>query len=60
MISKERRFFYPFEVQVVDKDSHKINTKGEASHAEYKRIQIISSMKRVFSPLLKLKNITLE
>jgi uncharacterized protein (TIGR04562 family) len=57
LIARDIRFFYPYEVQVVDKDCNKSNTEGEASHLEYKRSQQISSMKRVFAPLIKFKNI---
>ena len=34
-VSKNIRFFYPFEVQVVDEENYKINTEGEASHQKY-------------------------
>ncbi len=57
LIARDIRFFYPYEVQIVDKEGNKRNTEGEASHLEYKRSQQISAMKRVFDPLLKLKNI---
>ena len=59
LIARDIRFFYPYEVQIVDKEGNKKNTKGEASHLEYKRSQQISAMKRVFDPLLKLKNISI-
>ena len=55
LISKDIRFFYPFEVQIVDEESHKINSEGEASHNEYKRSQKVSAMNRVFSDLLEFK-----
>ncbi len=51
-VSRETRFFYPFEVQITDKNSHEINTQGEASHREYKKAQQKSAMKRLFAPLL--------
>jgi len=54
-VSKEIRFFYPFEVQVVDFESHKSNSEGEASHQEYKKSQINSAMRRLFKRLLELK-----
>ena len=56
-IAKDVRFFYPYEVQVVDSEGHKINTIGEASHQEYKKAQIKSAMTRVFRPLIKYKNL---
>lgn len=59
-ISRDVRFFYPFEVQITDKDSHVQNTQGEASHEEYKKSQVRSAMKRIFKPLIELKNINLD
>jgi uncharacterized protein (TIGR04562 family) len=57
LIARDIRFFYPFEVQVVDEKSHKENTEGEASHAEYKKAQTKSAMLRVFGDLVKYKNL---
>ena len=59
-ISRDVRFFYPFEVQITDKESHIKNTQGEASHEEYKKSQVRSAMKRIFKQLIELKNITLD
>lgn len=56
-ISRDVRFFYPFEVQITDYESHLKNTQGEASHAEYKKSQLKSAMKRIFRPILELNNI---
>ncbi len=53
LIARDIRFFYPYEVQIVDREGYKSNTEGEASHLEYKRSQQISAMKRVFEPLIK-------
>lgn len=58
-ISRDVRFFYPFEVQITDQESHQRNTQGEASHQEYKRAQVKSAMKRIFKPLLDLKGANL-
>lgn len=52
LISRDVRFFYPFEVQVVDRESHKANTEGEASHREYKKAQLQFARNRVFQPLI--------
>ncbi len=57
-ISRDVRFFYPFEVQITDVDSHIKNTQGEASHLEYKKSQVKSAMKRIFKPLIELKNLS--
>jgi uncharacterized protein (TIGR04562 family) len=59
-ISRDVRFFYPFEVQITDYESHLKNTQGEASHNDYKKSQLRSAMKRIFKPLLDLKNISFE
>lgn len=59
-IARDIRFFYPFEVQITDEPSHSSNTKGQASHEEYKKSQVKSAMKRIFKPLIELKNITFD
>ncbi|MGE3609431.1 MAG: TIGR04552 family protein [Bacteriovoracaceae bacterium] len=59
-ISRDVRFFYPFEVQITDYESHLKNTQGEASHAEYKKAQLRSAMKRIFRPILELHNLKVD
>lgn len=59
-ISRDVRFFYPFEVQITDYESHIKNTQGEASHNEYKRSQLRSAMKRIFRPILELKELKVD
>ncbi len=59
-ISRDVRFFYPFEVQITDNDSHLKNSQGEASHAEYKKSQLKSAMKRIFRPIIELNNIKID
>ena len=59
-ISRDVRFFYPFEVQITDYESHLKNTQGEASHNEYKKSQLKSAMKRIFRPILELKGTKLD
>lgn len=58
LISRDIRFFYPYEVQIIDELAHKNNSEGEANHQDYKKAQTRSAMKRVFSSLLIYKNIT--
>jgi uncharacterized protein (TIGR04562 family) len=58
-IAKEVRFFYPYEVQIMDHQSFLKNTEGEASHAEYKKSQIQTAMKRIFRQLIDFKQISL-
>jgi uncharacterized protein (TIGR04562 family) len=59
-ISRDVRFFYPFEVQLTDYESHLKNTQGEASHVEYKKSQLKSAMKRIFRPILDIHNIKVD
>lgn len=54
-ISKDVYFFYPFEVQVVDEETHKINMAGEASHRKYKQAQLKFAMNRLFKSLIEYK-----
>lgn len=56
-ISRDVRFFYPFEVQITDYESHIKNTMGEASHNEYKRSQLRSAMRRIFRPILEIQGL---
>lgn len=58
LISRDVRFFYPYEVQIIDEKAHKNNSEGEANHQDYKKAQVRSAMKRVFASLLTYKNIT--
>lgn len=59
-IAKDIRFFYPYEVQITDLESHKANTEGEASHLEYKRSQLLSALTRLFGDLAVLKGISIK
>ncbi len=58
LIARDIRFFYPFEIQVMDKDLFRINTEGAASHEEYKRAQKISARNRVFKSLIEFKELS--
>ncbi len=51
-LQKEVRFFYPFEVQVVDEASAHENERGVSAHGEYKRAQLQTAMKRVLGVLM--------
>jgi uncharacterized protein (TIGR04562 family) len=59
-ITKDVRFFYPFEVQITDEVSHAQNTVGEASHQEYKKQQMQSAMQRLFKTLIEYYNIKIS
>jgi uncharacterized protein (TIGR04562 family) len=52
-LAKEQRFFYPFEVQILDKENYDQAESGEASHASYKAAQTKMAMKRVLGKLLQ-------
>jgi uncharacterized protein (TIGR04562 family) len=45
------KFFYPFEVQIVDIETHIKNQTGPSSHDSYKEKQRQAARKRVFSEL---------
>lgn len=60
LIARDIRFFYPYELQILDIESHRNNTEGEASHAEYKKGQVRSAMNRVFRTLIEYKNLSVD
>lgn len=51
-LAKEQRFFYPFEVQIMDAANFEEAESGQASHAAYKAAQAQMAMKRVLGQLL--------
>lgn len=59
LVARDIRFFYPYEIQIVDADAFRENSQGEASHQEYKRLQVQSAMKRIFKAMIEYKNIQL-
>ncbi|MDD4973027.1 MAG: TIGR04552 family protein [Bacteriovorax sp.] len=59
LVARDIRFFYPYEIQIVDNDAYRENSQGEASHQEYKRQQVQSAMKRIFKMMIEYKKITL-
>ena len=52
-VTKEIRFFYPFEVQVVDSKSAEENERGRSAHSEYKKAQIQTALRRVMGTFLE-------
>jgi uncharacterized protein (TIGR04562 family) len=50
-LQRELRFFYPYEVQLVDQASFEQNEKGRSAHSEYKRAQIQTALRRVMGSL---------
>ncbi|MDH5414339.1 MAG: TIGR04552 family protein [Flavobacteriaceae bacterium] len=57
LVANDIKFFYPFEIQISDLKSHEENTKGQASHEEYKKSQITSARDRLFTNLLEFKGL---
>lgn len=51
-LTREQRFFYPFEVQIFDLKNHEEAESGKASHTAYKAAQVQAAMRRVLGPLL--------
>jgi uncharacterized protein (TIGR04562 family) len=51
-LQRESRFFYPYEVQVMDIKSHEQNEQGRSAHSEYKRAQVQTALKRVMGSLV--------
>ena len=51
-IAREIRFFYPFEVQLMDRQSYDENERGRSAHSEYKKSQIQTAMRRVMGNLV--------
>lgn len=49
---KRLSFFFPFELQIMDRESYQRSREGLASHAEYKKRQKIAVRKRIL-PFLK-------
>lgn len=47
------RFFFPYEVQIVDAATHQNNIEGQASHETYKLRQLLTARQRVLGSLLK-------
>ncbi len=54
-LAREIRFFYPFEIQITDKECNHQNSEGEASHQKYKQAQRKTAMMRLCSELLEYK-----
>ncbi len=50
-LQKEVRFFYPYEIQVVDVKNHEQNEQGRSAHSEYKKAQVATALKRVMGVL---------
>mgnify|MGYP003683361975 CR=1 FL=1 len=56
--SRARRYlgFFPFEIQIMDKESYEQNKVGSASHDKYKQSQIRYARRRVLGSVLTFKN----
>ncbi len=51
LVQRVVRFFYPFEIQVMDQESFIENEKGRSAHAEYKKAQQQAAMMRIMGSL---------
>jgi uncharacterized protein (TIGR04562 family) len=51
-IQKEVRFFYPFELQLMDRQSAEENERGRSAHSEYKKAQVQTALRRVMGSLV--------
>jgi uncharacterized protein (TIGR04562 family) len=49
----ETRFFFPYEIQVLDKASYLESKEGDSAHSVYKRKQLATARRRVLGLLLK-------
>jgi uncharacterized protein (TIGR04562 family) len=50
-IQRDIRFFYPYEVQIMDQQSAEENEKGKSSHTAYKKAQVQTALQRVMGNL---------
>ncbi|WP_020591687.1 TIGR04552 family protein [Kiloniella laminariae] len=50
---KQIRFYFPFEIQILDEASYLSNHSGAASHAQYKQRQVQAVRRRVLGSLCK-------
>ncbi len=50
-LQRDVRFFYPYEIQVVDIHNHEQNERGRSAHSEYKKAQLQTAMRRVMGAL---------
>lgn len=50
-LQRDVRFFYPYEIQVVDIRNHEQNERGRSAHSEYKKAQLQTAMRRVMGAL---------
>jgi uncharacterized protein (TIGR04562 family) len=50
-LQRDVRFFYPYEIQVVDIRNHEQNERGRSAHSEYKKAQLLTAMRRVMGAL---------
>ena len=49
---REITFFFPFEIQLMDRETFKENQMGLGSHEEYKKAQLVAARKRVLGKIL--------
>ncbi len=47
------RYFFPFEIQIVDQETWLRNSRGEGSHQKYRKRQLDFVRSRIFKNILK-------
>ena len=57
-VSQEKvlRFYFPYEIQIIDRESFELSQTGETSHAAYRMRQLRSARRRVLARLLRRPN----
>ncbi|MBI3928241.1 MAG: TIGR04552 family protein [Armatimonadetes bacterium] len=53
MPERDLRFFFPYEVQILDKANHLQSEQGLSSHADYRRRQVRAARRRVLGSLAR-------
>jgi uncharacterized protein (TIGR04562 family) len=46
------RIFFPYEIQIIDKESYQESVLGESAHTHYKQRQLFMARRRLLSTLL--------
>ncbi len=54
-VERQIQFFFPYEVQVMDRESYEAAVQGRASYREYKRRQVQSVRSRVLGQVMSLQ-----
>ena len=58
--SEDKGMFFPFEVQILDTEAYEKVLQGDASHENYKSVQIQAVRRRILSEILHINNINFK